>query len=201
MDSKPYDVVLIPEESVANKAIALSERLKKYDTLFTLDNVNFFPHLSSYMLQLNDDGLNKACEELSRIAEETSSIRAIASHYHYEDNYVNVEYVKSPELIAIQTKVLERLNPLRDGMRDKDRARLEEATGETKKNLLNFGYRSVGNLFLPHVTFTRFTEDTEHVVKTFPSKEEFDGNFVSLGIFEMGDNGTCITMITSWDFI
>jgi len=198
MESKPYDVVLIPEENIASKAIELSQMLKRYDTLFTLDNINFFPHVSLYMLQLDDDGLKKACEELSNIAKETTSISAVASHYHYENNYVDIEYVKSRELITIQTKVLERLNPIRDGMRDKDRARLEEATGETKENLLNYGYRSVGNQFGPHLTFTRFARDNKQVVETFPPKEQFEGNFVSIGIFDMGDNGTCIKPIKSW---
>jgi len=57
----------------------------------------------------------------------------------------------------------------------------------------------VGDLFGPHMTFTRFTSDQEQVISTFPPKETFNGVFPSLGIFEVGDHGTSIRKIEVWD--
>lgn len=198
MKSNPYDIVLLPAISLAKKAIGLSKKLEPLDVYFTLDNKTFFPHVSLYMLQLDDMGLKKAIDLLSTIASETSTIEAWVNDYHYEDNYVDAEYVKSKELINLQRKVIDKLNPIRDGLREKDKARLNDAIGETRSNLINYGYRFVGKMFAPHLTFTRFKNNQENILQLLPPKESFNGKYSTLGIFEMGDNGTCVSEIKSW---
>jgi hypothetical protein len=199
MESKPYDVVLLPEERLMAGAITLSNDLEKLSTYFTLGYETYLPHLSLYMLQLNENGLKKAISLLPIIAKETDAIEAITADYHYESNYIDVEYVKSKELVVLQEKIIDKLNPIRDGLREKDKIRLVDAVGETRKNIINYGYRSVGNLFNPHLTFTRFKDNQEHTLKSLPVKESFDGKYTVLGIFELGDNGTCVRKIQTWD--
>lgn len=198
MQPKPYDVVLIPEPKLADFAVQASESLRLAGTHFTLDNRNFFPHISLYMLQLTGDNLNKAVALLADIAHETAIVRAVPKEFHYEDDYVDVEYLKTEDLIILQNKVVERLNPIRSGLLENDKARLASATGQQKANLLEYGYRSVGELFRPHLTFTRFTSPQDQVMNKLPNKNQFAGSFPKLGIFDKGDNGTCVRKVKSW---
>ena len=199
--SRPYDVVLVPESSLARKAIELSGELKAKGVYFTLDGKTFFPHISFYMLQLNKAGLDKAIELLSDMVSDMTTVRVIADKYHYEANYVDVEYVKTKELELLQAKIIEKLNPIRDGLREKDKERLASAVGETKFNLENYGYRSIGGIFYPHLTFARFTSSQEDVLRSLPLKDRFSGIFDKLGVYEMGDNGTCVREVKTWNLI
>lgn len=197
--SRPYDVVLVPEASLSHEAIRLGDTLKERGTYFTLDRTSFYPHLSLYMLQLDEAGLEEALKRLAALETETKPVQASADHYHYSYDYLDVEYAKSEELTALQQKVIEALNPVRDGLRENDKARLETATGEERSNILEYGYRSVGNQFKPHLTFTRFTSDQKEVIPSLPLPQTFDGTYDALGIFEMGEHGTCARLVKAWD--
>ncbi len=199
MQSKPYDVVLLPKKDLVERAISTSEDLKNRGVHFTLGYTQHFPHLSLYMLQLDDSDLEKVCELLETIANKTKAITVTAKEYHYENDYLDVEYEKPENLTRLQENIIQVLNPVRDGLRENDKIRLVHTIGEERENILTYGYRSVGNLFAPHLTFTRFKENQEQVISTLPSKELFDGEFVSLGIFEMGDNGTCSKELKTWN--
>jgi hypothetical protein len=198
MKSKAYNIVLIPELSLIKKSIRLSKKLELLDSHFTLDNKTFFPHVSLYMTQLNELGLEKSMEALSVIAKDNNSIEVTSKGYRYIDEYIDVQHIRTKELIFLQKEVLKSINPIREGLRDKDKLRLKNATGEIRSNLLEYGYRSVGNLFYPHITFTRFKNDEKQSIESFPLKETFNGKLLAIGIFEMGDNGTCVKKIGEW---
>jgi 2'-5' RNA ligase len=61
-------VIKLPIE-LANDAAILSKSLsQKYTTLFTLDNINFFPHVTLYSPEYPDDNVNKVLEIVRNIA-------------------------------------------------------------------------------------------------------------------------------------
>ncbi|MEA2701658.1 MAG: hypothetical protein QOE22_367 [Candidatus Parcubacteria bacterium] len=199
MQSSPYDVVLLPDETVARKAIVLSRELAQHGSHFTLDGVSYYPHVSLYMLQLREDDLQKALEKLSSLAERTRTVTATADQYHRSAGYLSVKYVKSGDFTRVQDDVIRELNPLRDGLRQKDKGRLATIEGAERDNILEYGYRSVGNEFFPHLTFTRFVSPDEPLPEALPPKEDFDGEYLQLGLLEMGDNGTCIRLLKAWE--
>ncbi len=84
-------------------------------------------------------------------------------------------------------------------MRGKDVERMKTATGLTLENYQNFGYKYVGDLFRPHITLTRFGSEQQTAVELLPDISTFNGVFDRIGLFEMGDNGTCIREIESWE--
>lgn len=198
MESKPYDVVLLPEFKVAQAAIQLSKKVEQLATHFTLGNDEYFPHVSLYMLQLNVEGLGEAEVILKKVAKEADAVGGRVEDYHYEKGYFDIEYQKSTEMINLQNKIIEQMNPIRDGLRAKDEERLHTVSGEERANIERCGYRSVGNLFTPHLTFTRFKDTEITSLNDLPPKGSFEGNFISLGIFEMGDHGTCKYKVNEW---
>lgn len=198
MKSIPCDIVLLPEASLNDIAISASQRLSDFDGLLTLNNTNCYAHTSLYMLQLDGDILPEVNEILARIARSFAPIHLEAYRFDSGRGYIDAEYRRNKQIDELQEQILEALNPLRAGMREKDKAYMEYATGDVLKNLQKYGYENVGEQFRPHLTLTRLKEDNESAVDTLGAVENFSGQFPQIGIFEMGDHGTSIRKIATF---
>lgn len=200
MTSLPCNIVLLPEANICKKAIFLSQDLAaKYDTLFTLQTGAFYPHVSLYMTQLKVVDMEKAKTLLGAIAATTPQVTLETSGYGQAEGYIDIEYDRSKAIADLQMLVVDAINPIRDGMREKDKARMLEATGKVRENLEQYGYRGVGKSFRPHLTLTRFADGRSIETSELPPPTEFSGNFTALGLFEMGDNGTCARLIADFE--
>lgn len=200
MTSIPCNIAILPTSALAQKAIALSQRLEQYNTIFTLKDNVYFPHISLYMTQLKIADLDKVKAILAAIAANTPQSDLTATGYYQAEGYIDVNYGRTDVLDTLQMAVIEAINPIRDGMREKDKARMLAATGKVRENLEKYGYRGVGELFRPHLTFTRFTDSQSIDTRDLPNPSEFSGQFTKLGLFEMGDNGTCVRKIGEFEF-
>lgn len=202
MTSIPCDIVILPTTDLARRAIVTSQQFaQQHDTLFTLQEKTFVPHASLYMTQLKVSDLDKVKELLSDIAARTSLLTPTTTGYDQAEGYIDADYERTDELADLQMAVIDAINPIRDGMREKDKARMLTATGEARENLEKYGYRGVGKLFRPHLTLTRFTNGEPIDTATLPDSHQFDGQFVELGLFEMGDNGTCARLIATFNLV
>lgn len=199
MSSIPCDVVLLPSKGLSRKAIEASKDIAAVNKVFSvLDDENYFAHTSLYMTQLSNDSIEQAKKLLEQVSQEFNAYNLVATGYGGDLGYSDVEYPREA-LYDIQKTVLDAINPVRDGMRIKDEARMKEAKGVVYENFKKYGYPHIGNLLRPHITFTRLTSfespDTEALLGD-PSR--FSGLFDRIGLFEMGDNGTCIRKIGEW---
>lgn len=199
MSSLPCNIVLLPSDEIAHNAISLSEALRQYDTYFTLKGGSYFPHASLYMTQLKEDDLNKVMNILQEIAHGTTSLTVTASKFKQAHGYISLSYSRTAALDSIQSRVVDAINPIRDGLRRKDIERLATATGMERTNLEQYGYRSVGELFDPHITFTRLKSSEFVDSSCLENEQQFNGSFTKLGLFEMGDNGTCVRKIAEFN--
>ena len=199
MDSIPCDIVILPSDELAQKLITASGTLAAQSPLFTLDGVSFYPHASLYMTQLKLDDLDKVKGLLSDIAGTTAVLNLTASRYDQTMGFLDAEYKRTEQLDDMQQSVIDAINPIRDGMRDKDKARMLEATGLARDNFEKYGYKPVGELFRPHATITRFADEGTTETALLPDPVHFSGQFTRIGLFEMGDNGTCIREIASYN--
>ncbi len=197
-NSLPYDVVLLPNESLSRSALKASATLSSLESLFTLDNINFYAHASLYMLQLESDVLELVTDKLAAIARAASPISMQATNYVQSDLFIDVGYAQKDTFEKLKMDVISALNPIRSDMRAKDKERMKTATGVALENYRKYGYKYVGELSRPHITFTRFDSDRPTAINLLPDVTTFSGVFDRLGLFEMGDNGTCIRKITEW---
>jgi hypothetical protein len=197
MTSIPCDIVLLPSDELAQRLIALSGQLEADHTLFTLDGQNYFPHASLYMTQLKLEDIDKVKSILTDIAASRSVVDLSATRYYQALGYLDAEYARTDELDRLQMAVIDAVNPIRDGMREKDKPRMLEATGVAKANFEKYGYNYVDELFRPHASITRFADEEGIDAAKLPDVSQFSGQFVGIGVFEMGDNGTCVRELAS----
>jgi len=190
---------MLPDSDIADQIISLSQQLQDKGTYFTLKPGEYYPHASLYMVQLDMDKIDEISARLSQIAENTPQITLTAKEYHQEFGYIDVEYSREDAVDNLQMEVVNAINPIRDGLRQKDKDRLESAVGKERENIEKYGYRSVGELFAPHITITRFTDSEPIDTTSLPNLDGFIATFTKIGVFEMGENGTCVRKIAEFD--
>lgn len=201
MTSISCNIVLLPSDQLAQQAISLSAALQTHAAYFQLDAARGpFAHVSLYMTQCKIADLDAVQNVLAAIAADTPPIELTPQGYMQAFGYIDIDYAPSAALTSVQQRVLDAVNPLRDGLRPKDAARLAQATGVERHNLETYGYRGVGELFRPHITLTRFvTSEPIDPVTILPDATTVaHGQATALGLFEMGENGTCIRLIASF---
>lgn len=197
-ESNPCNVVLLPKPELSQKAIDLSAQLQTHGSFFTLKDGAFFPHISLYMLQLKIADYGKVKELVGNISRSYKPFHLTAYKYDQNKGFIDAEYEKTTELIQLQEQIIDALNPIRDGMREKDIQRMQEASGIKRKYFEEYGYPNVGELFRPHLTITRFTDEELKNTARLPSPNVFSGVYDKVGFFESGENGTCIRLIADF---
>jgi hypothetical protein len=140
--------------------------------------------------------LAAAKQRLGRVAAQTRGLSLAGTHYGQNMGFVNVSYKRSTAIDAMQQRVLDELNPLRVGMPPEQTEQMKTFTGQKHTNLERYGFATVGETYNPHITLARTLSgepiDTEAML---PEPTSFSGMFSALGIFELGDNGTCIQQV------
>ena len=174
MAAKDYDIVLIPDRSIEDRVIALSQNLSKYDTYFTLEDGSYYPHLSLYMLRVDDSLISDVSQTLEDIASSQKVMHLESNRYRQHHGFIGVGYEKTNGIEKLQETIITAVTPYRSG----------EDT-----------YDLVGELFEPHVTLTRFRDHNEFNTSELPLPDSYETEFYSLGLFELGNHGTCTRKI------
>lgn len=198
MESKPCNIVLLPNKLLSDRTIELSKTLRSDKTLFTLEYGSFYPHISLYMLELKLKDYQKVQTVLQGITATQSLHKLTAIKYDQKMGFLDAEYATTAPLQELQDLVVDALNPIRNGMREKDKLRMEQADGIKRDYFEKYGYPNVKKLFRPHITLTRFDDESLLDTSTLPNASVFSGVFGRLGFLESGDNGTCVRLLSSF---
>lgn len=187
------DIALMPADELSIRATDLSDRLFASDTYFRLSSSGPFPHVSVYnMVRLRVSDIESLNSAIKNITSGISPFELRADRYEQSYGYLDANYVRTAALEAFQMRIVDAINPLRNGLREKDEKQLLQAKGVLRENLKKYGFRGAGSLFRPHLTLTRYAGDKVIDVAFLPPVESFNGVFCKLGVFEVGDHGTCI---------
>jgi hypothetical protein len=173
-----------------------------------LDDATLFGHLSMYMGSFEPDAVPAAVAVLTDLAAGTPPLELTAERYlqDVEQGMIEVAYRPTPAVCGLQERIVAGFNPLRSGLRYADPVGrvlgewLPSTAGETRANLDRYGYDEIGGLFRPHITFTRFRRrDLRIDLGTLPPAGGFSGMFGRLGLYEMGQHGTCTRRVGEVD--
>ena len=200
MKSQSFNIVIYPSADVSQEAVTVSKKLEKNGGLFVLNGKNYFPHITIYMTEFPVKNIPKIRKTLREFAAKTKPFHVTSLKYRQsKEGYIDVEYRKSKEMKNLQKKIVSLLNPWREGLlRPKDRARMSEVSKTQQRNIMRYGYRCVGAEFFPHLTFTKLKKfDKSALVKI--EKLNFSFEIERIGLFYLGDYGTCRKLIEVFD--
>ncbi len=157
-----------------------------------------------YMFQMALDNVETCVAALQKLAANSTPQQLAQAGYYYLDSgfgkgYVDIGFSQNTAVNDLQHRVIAVFNELRSGMRESDKNKMSDASGLKLENLQQYGYPSIGELFRPHITLTKFPAEIEPDLSVLPPASGFTGGFARLGLFEMGANGTCIRQIAAFE--
>lgn len=187
-----YSIVILPPAPIVKKAITESQRLKKQGGVFALNQKDFFPHITLYMVEFP---VKNRAKIQAALTEATKTLRSFSTkslaYRHVYDGYIDMEYRRDRNIANLQKKIITLLNPLRENhMRGKDRKRLAAMPTVEQKNIEQFGYYAVGQNYFPHLTFSKLKESNPEVLNHM-KRQNFSFVAKQLALCEVGDFGTC----------
>src|SRR6185312_3703067 len=169
---------------------------------FVLENGKIFPHLSLYIARFEPEHASTVEAALQQIACNIPIIHAQAAGYTFAHKYVVADYQIAPLMVEAQKAVVNAPNPLRVGMPSSEQENMREATNpQVINNFEKYGYKYIGDFFRPHITLTRFEEEHNESELGLPPITSFDGNFMSIGLFELGPYSTCVRKLAEFPLL
>ncbi len=213
------NLALIPDKTLANRHISLSQQLaKQYPAVIQLNGVTprlaFTPHLTIYQVPIKVHDLNTLFLRLANVIANAPQFSLTATEYGYDekDGPFEVRYEAAGQLMKLQEDVIAVVNPLRGNLfLERDPAghslsELIEKPGTAGDNIRRTGFDAVGDptqggLFHPHVTINVFEPGTSVALNApdWPRILEFNGRFNAFGIFLLGPYGTCVQRLSALD--
>ena len=153
------DVVLLPDEEMADKAIAANkELLKQYAHKIVLDKENCLPHISLAMGCIDESNIDEIDKILKTAAIESSLGQLSAVCIHTESNRAGekvsvFEIEKTEALQSLHEGVMKRLEPYFSYDVKADMVLSSSETGESTLDWIkNYPENSSFEKFFPHIT-------------------------------------------------
>ena len=190
------DIVLLPSEEMADKAIAANkELLKQYAHKIVLDKVICLPHISLAMGCIDDIDIDEIDTILRTIAKETSLGQLNAVGIKTETNQAGekvsvLEIEKTEALQSLHEEVMKRLEPY---FSYDVRADMVLSSAQTSQSTLdwikNYPEKSSFEKFYPHITIG-YGE-----IETFSFPINFEAS--KLALCHLGNHCTCKVILAS----
>ncbi len=190
------DIVLLPSEEMADKAIAANkELLKRYTAKIVLDKENCLPHISLAMGCIDKKDIDKIDEILKTITKETTlgQLNAIGIHTGTNRAGEKVSVFQIEKIEALQSLHEEVMKKLAAYLSYDVRAEMLLSLSETNESTLdwikNYPEKSSFENFFPHITIGY----GEIINFSFPIKF----NVPKLALCHLGNHCTCRKVLIS----
>jgi 2'-5' RNA ligase len=197
------NITFKPPIKIAEQVAKLSEEIsKKEDVYFVIDNLHFYPHITIYSPEYPKRKEDEVLETIEKLVKNFSPIKFVPKEIETSQGYFGIAAQYSDEIKKIHEAIVEKLNPLREGhLREKYLNAYNMKFSEEKmQNIQKYGYADSMSLYNPHITITRLKDDgvAEKVAKEIAVPF---GEFAidKIGVFRMGENGTCIELIKEFN--
>ena len=190
-DSVLINVCIIPPNLVAASCVNISQSLKSDNTMFVLDGVNRFAHMTVFMARFANsqvEGVIKATESTLTKAQSFSCEHS--GYFMTAGRYFEVSYRKTKEFMDLHESLINTLKDYRINPGDPfEEAYFTPYTAEQQKNAREIGYDLAHSLYRPHITLTRYKEgglpETDPVI----APVELSFKLSKIGVYKADDNG------------
>ena len=190
-NSTLINVCIIPNETVSNKCIRLSQSLKSDGTMFVLDGKTKFAHMTIYMARFANNEINNVISSVSKSLENAKSFECKHTGYFMtKGRYFEVSYEKSEEFMNLHEKIINSIkdirinpgNPFEEGY-------FTPYTEGQQKNTKETGYDLAYTLYRPHITLTRYQEGMMPSEEPNPEKVDLSFQLNKICVYKADDNG------------
>ena len=190
------DIVLLPSEVMAEKAIAMNKELLKQNAAkIVLDRENCLPHISLAMGCIDETDIDEIGEILKNITKQSSLGQLCILGIHIETNQAGekVSVLKIEKTEALQSLHKEVMHKLAPYFSYDVRAEMLLSSSETSESTLewikNYPVESSFERFFPHITIG-YGE-----LNNFSFPIEF--NVSKLALCHLGNHCTCRKILAS----
>lgn len=154
------------------------------------------------MIRLPLRNLNRVQKELEKIVKDLKPFPVTSYRYKYIAKvWVAIMYYRNIHLRKLQKKVIDAINPLREGiLREEDRKEMNTFPLRYKRMLEKYGFLRVLKEYHPHITLTKLPNQLALPRMGTKLKWE-DHSFTvnKLAIYISGEHSTCRKLIKSFN--
>lgn len=190
-DSTIINVCVIPDADTSGKYVEISQALKSDGTMFMLDGVSKFAHMTVFMARFAD---NKIPDVVAAAGKTIGNFKSFfcehTGYFMTAGRYLEASYRKSKEFMALHEALIDNLKEYRINPGDPfEEGYFTPYTQEQQNNAKETGYDLAYNLYRPHVSLTRYKEGgVPEIFPGFaPAKLSFQLSKVC--IYKADDNG------------
>lgn len=196
--NKRLNIVFIPPEKISSAAIDLCKQIENlYKVSFSLDGVTNHPHITIYQLIVSEDSLQKLTHILERIAQLATSQEFVFKNFQQHFGFLGASFEPTNQIKTFQQLVVEKTEAFRSkDIIQLDNSIIQQYPQKQQEIIRKFGFDNLLDFYNPHITITQLS-DFKTAEKLTNELSWEAGSFCSnsLGLYELGDFGTCNKLI------
>lgn len=205
MDSRPYNIVLLPPDDIFRKTIKLSKLLStKFKTEFVVDGIKKYPHATLFQLEIPFKNYEKFLRVLDTIFSLQKKIKTSLDGYDNTESFVSIKLKKAKSLVKLHFTVVDKLNPLREGLGVSTvKKEWKKLPAGFETDFKTYGSLGVLKTFRPHITITRLKKINEvnlamEKLPLLPNKEII---FRRAALGKLSVHGTVVEIIKHYNLM
>lgn len=196
METVDRNVVITFNDSLSEEFIKLSSKIvQAVSSSIILNKDNQIPHMTLYMTKYPERNVESVIELITKIAKEVKPFNIIFEQiYCHTTGTIFIDPRPNKDLTSLHSLLVDQLNPLREGLYNKDELSLPGRGIEAKTSLEQYGMWPVKENYKPHVSVGRVADPEKEgpiALSALPSKINIETLVDSISFVERGPNGTC----------
>ncbi|MEI6352922.1 MAG: DUF1045 domain-containing protein [Candidatus Nomurabacteria bacterium] len=185
-------ITLIPEEKIENLVLKINEDLSEKFSINKPDSNKEYAHISLY--NANFPSHNRLLIEniIEDISKSFSNIELVPEYINSKSRFISIVFHKTEIIENLQNKIIEMLNPLREGLLQSEYTEKTESYSEKELFLVKmYGYPFCKEEFTPHMTLVELNdiEDTSSILKEIVWNKNVSIDKISMRIISKNEIG------------
>lgn len=197
-------ITVLPDEKINSAVLSLNQTLSKKIKIAPIDFTDTeFAHVSLYNATFPDYNLSDIKNTLNIIFQNAKTLELVPEKIKYKYNFISIVFKKTDNISNLQDVIIDRLNPLREGMlQSKYIEQAEVYSAEELSNAHLYGYPFCRDQFSPHMTIATLEDisDAEQAINELEWKKPISLTKASVRILFTNDKGEKIRDVIYFTF-
>lgn len=197
----PRNIVVTFNEDIASQFISWSKKINKLTpSKVVLNKTDMLSHMTLYTTNYPKRNLNQVSSKLEKISNETLSFPLSFNGKSVLLGTIFIDAVLTQSLYELHEKIVNTLNPLREGNFDEKERELPGFNDNMEYSLTHYGMWSAKKLYVPHVSVARPFDGNEckTALSLLPENIDISTTIESISFVERGQNGTCKNILKTF---